>query len=187
MISGSDDSGTLNSLSNSRSQTPWLRFNNCVRDALLKSVTNRLPPVKFQTSHESTVPIHSPPESASFRRSGRLSTRSGGLLRPRCLPGCRFNPSAGKLQHRSSVISRFAGREADAFRADRKTHQRPDRFQGTRTCSRSTALHWWSESGCLMFCMMSVVVVPLNPSVLDHDLATRGQPPPRRNAALQLE
>ena len=45
-------------------------LNSIVRDALLASVTCTLPPVRFQTSHESTVPNASSPAFALARAPG---------------------------------------------------------------------------------------------------------------------
>src|SRR6266566_151449 len=69
---GNTDRGTPNSFSSSSSQSPVRRLNNIVRDALLGSVTCTRPPVKFQTSHESTVPNASLPAFALARAPGTL-------------------------------------------------------------------------------------------------------------------
>jgi 16S rRNA U1498 N3-methylase RsmE len=45
-----------------------------VREALEQSVTWALPPVRFQMSHESTVPNSSSPLSARSRAPGTLSS-----------------------------------------------------------------------------------------------------------------
>src|SRR2546421_7103664 len=64
---GSTERGTPNSFSSSSSQSPLRRLNSIVREALLGSVTCTRPPVKFQTSHESTVPNASFPAFALAR------------------------------------------------------------------------------------------------------------------------
>src|SRR2546423_10485559 len=64
---GSTERGTPNNFSSSSSQSPLRRLNSIVRDALLGSVTCTRPPVKFQTSHESTVPNASVPAFALAR------------------------------------------------------------------------------------------------------------------------
>ena len=65
--SGSIDRGTPKSFSSSSSQSPFVMSYNIVREALLASVTCTLPPVRFQTSHESTVPNASSPALALAR------------------------------------------------------------------------------------------------------------------------
>src|SRR3989454_8457230 len=71
---GNTERGTPNNLSSSVSQSPVRRLKSIVRDALLGSVTCTRPPVKFHTSHESTVPNASlsalalPPAPGTLRR-----------------------------------------------------------------------------------------------------------------------
>src|SRR5437762_12135595 len=62
--SGSMERGTPKILRSSSSHSPLAMSNSIVRDALLASVTCTLPPVSFQTSHESTVPKASSPALA---------------------------------------------------------------------------------------------------------------------------
>src|SRR2546427_9705599 len=69
---GSTERGTPNSFSSSSSQSPVRRLNSIVRDALLGSVTCTRPPVRFHTSHESTVPKASLPAFARARAPGTL-------------------------------------------------------------------------------------------------------------------
>ena len=69
-FSGSMARGTPKISSNSSSQSPVCMLNSIVREALLASVTCALPPVRFQTSHESTVPKASSPALAFFRAPG---------------------------------------------------------------------------------------------------------------------
>src|SRR2546423_12752681 len=64
---GSTERGTPNKSSSSSSQSPVRRLNSIVRDALLGSVTCTRPPVRFHTSHESTVPNASFPAFALAR------------------------------------------------------------------------------------------------------------------------
>src|SRR2546423_4813053 len=61
---GNTERGTPNKSSSSWSQSPVRRLNSIVRDALLGSVTCTRPPVRFHTSHESTVPDASLPALA---------------------------------------------------------------------------------------------------------------------------
>ena len=65
--SGSIDLGTPKIASSSSSQSPLAMLYSIVRDALLASVTWTLPPVRFQTSQESTVPNASAPAFALAR------------------------------------------------------------------------------------------------------------------------
>jgi hypothetical protein len=62
--SGSIERGTPKIFNNSSSQSPLPISKSIVRDALLASVTCTLPPVRFHTSHESTVPNASSPARA---------------------------------------------------------------------------------------------------------------------------
>ena len=65
--SGSTLRGTLNSFSNSASQSPVRRLYSIVREALLASVTCTVPPVSFQMSQVSMVPNASRPCRAKAR------------------------------------------------------------------------------------------------------------------------
>src|SRR3989440_8214132 len=64
---GNTARGTPNSFSSSSSQLPARTLKSIVRDALLGSVTCTRPPVRFHTSHESTVPNASLPAFALAR------------------------------------------------------------------------------------------------------------------------
>ncbi len=70
---GSIERGTLRILSSSSSQSPLRMSNSIVRDALVASVTWTLPPVRFHTSHASTVPNASSPAFAFARAPFTLS------------------------------------------------------------------------------------------------------------------
>jgi len=78
--SGSTEAGTSNSASNCESHCKVLILNNKVRDALLASVTWRLPPVRFQISQLSIVPNASSPLSARERAPGTLSSSHCNLV-----------------------------------------------------------------------------------------------------------
>src|SRR5213595_1992916 len=54
--------------------------NSIVRDALLGSVTCTRPPVRFHTSHESTVPNASLPAFALARAPGTLRSSHSSLV-----------------------------------------------------------------------------------------------------------
>ena len=60
------------------SQSRVLMFISIVREALVTSVTWF--PVSFHTSHVSTVPNISLPESAAWRTSGSLSSSQASLV-----------------------------------------------------------------------------------------------------------
>src|SRR5256886_517769 len=77
---GSTERGTPNSFSSSSSQSPVRRLNSIVRDALLGSVTCTRPPVRFHTSHESTVPEASLPAFARARALGTLRRIHSSLV-----------------------------------------------------------------------------------------------------------
>src|SRR5207302_1890214 len=62
--SGNIERGTPKIFSNSSSQSPVLISKSIVREALLTSVTCTVPPVRFQMSHESTVPNANSPAFA---------------------------------------------------------------------------------------------------------------------------
>src|SRR5438874_1371780 len=62
--SGSIDRGTPKRSSSSTSHSHFAMSSNIVREALLTSVTCTFPPVRFQTSQESTVPNASLPALA---------------------------------------------------------------------------------------------------------------------------
>src|SRR5438309_6084402 len=73
---GNTERGTPNRSNSSSSQSPVRRLKSIVRDALLGSVTCTrpppppAPPVRFHTSHESTVPNASLPAFALERAPG---------------------------------------------------------------------------------------------------------------------
>src|SRR5205807_8681732 len=77
---GSTERGTPNKSSSSSSQSPVRRLNSIVRDALLGSVTCTRPPVRFHTSHESTVPKASLPAFAFARAPGTLRSSHSSLV-----------------------------------------------------------------------------------------------------------
>src|SRR5205823_9833806 len=77
---GSTERGTPKSLSSSSSQSPVRTLKSMVRDALLGSVTCTRPPVKFHTSHESTVPNANLPAFALARAPGTLRRIHSSLV-----------------------------------------------------------------------------------------------------------
>src|SRR5215204_1571943 len=78
--SGRTLGGTLTMRRSSSSQASVWMLNNIVRDALLTSVRCTVPPVRFHTSHESTVPNARCPCSAPARAPGTLSRIQAILL-----------------------------------------------------------------------------------------------------------
>src|SRR6266480_3862857 len=77
---GNTERGTPNSLSSASSQSPVRRLKSMVRDALLGSVTCTRPPVRFHTSHESTVPNASLPAFALARAPGTLRSSHSSFV-----------------------------------------------------------------------------------------------------------